>query len=115
MRYSCTVSWACTTCANVSGVAKATPRIPAPGGVKASSCGHSTTTAVSGKAARASSTPAHICSLVSARSNQRFRRFSAAEQAVRQKVRQIIRAQHREHRHDDQHHSAQHFMHLRFP
>lgn len=43
-------------------------RIPAPGGVKASSCGHSTTTAVSGKAARASSTPAHICSLVSARS-----------------------------------------------
>lgn len=68
MRYSCTVSWACTTCANVSGVAKATPRIPAPGGVKASSCGHSTTTAVSGKAARASSTPAYICSLVSARS-----------------------------------------------
>lgn len=76
---------ACTTCASVSGVAKATPRIPAPGGVKASSCGHSTTTAVSGKAARASSTPAHICSLVSARST------TSASAAFLRRNRQFVR------------------------
>ena len=67
------------------GVAKATPRIPAPGGVKASSCGHSTTTAVSGKAARASSTPAHICSLVSARST------TSASAAFLRRNRQFVR------------------------